>query len=483
MIRTLSEVLSSIQARPSASQLRVANLSTVNGDVPVLNATHDSRQVMPGTIFCCIRGEKSNGHNFAELAVAAGAVALLVDHELTALDVPQIVVDDTRRAMGTVAAAAFGFPADQLLLVGITGTNGKTTTAHMLEQILLADHKTVRVIGTLTQTRTTPEATDLQEQLAAFVREGVDTVVMEVTSHALELWRVAGLHYRVGVFTNLSQDHLDFHGTMEKYFRAKAKLFTAEYVDRAVVNLDDTHGQLLRDAATVPTDGYSISEVSALTLAPEHSSFELAGQDFRVPLSAQFNVSNALAAIGAARALGVSLETAARGIATVKVPGRYEIVESDKPFSVVVDFAHTPDGLDRVLSAAKSTLQTNARLLVVVGCGGDRDRTKRPQMAEIAVRISDIAIFTSDNPRSEDPQAIVNEMLVGVASNTTNTPIVEIDRRAAIAIAISQARAGDIVVIAGKGHESGQEIAGVKTPFDDRDVARAVLSGLGAGGR
>jgi UDP-N-acetylmuramoyl-L-alanyl-D-glutamate--2,6-diaminopimelate ligase len=451
------------------------------GKAQISHITHDSREIRTGTLFVCIRGANTDGHLFAKAAEQSGAVALLVDHEVSGVGIPQIVVLNTRESMGHFAAAVYGFPADKLTLIAVTGTNGKTTVAHMIETVLRADGREARVIGTLTQTRTTPEATDLQYQLAAYLAEGVTTVVMEVTSHALELFRVAGLHFRIGVFTNLSQDHLDFHGTMETYFRAKAKLFTALYVDQAIVNVDDTHGRLLRDAAMVPTEGFSIEDVSELALAPDHSSFLWRGTLLRVPMSGRFNVANALAAANVAATLGVSLETIAIGIAQVGVPGRYELIHAGQSFSVVVDFAHTPDGLERVLEAARSSL-VDGRLISVVGCGGDRDRAKRPLMAAIAQRFSNICIFTSDNPRSEDPMDIVHDMLAGI-DMTLDQPQIELDRRAAILIAVTAAKRGDIVVIAGKGHESGQEVAGVKTPFDDRDVARELLSGLGPGGQ
>ncbi len=477
MPTSLGNLLNSLRERPGAPTFSCA-LSADDESIGVVDTTHDSRNIRSGTVFICVRGAKTDGHLFAAEAVASGAVALVVDHLLATISVPQIVVADTRAAMGYVAAAVFGYPADSLVLVGITGTNGKTTTAHMLEQILLTEGRVVRVIGTLTQTRTTPEATELQAQLAAFVSEGVTDVIMEVTSHALELHRVADLHFRVGVFTNLSQDHLDFHGTMEAYFRAKAKLFTPIMIDEAVVNADDTYGRLLRDAATVPTRTYSAQNVEDLQRQPNASTFRWNESTVSVPLSGLFNVANALAAASTAEILGVAIPTIVEGLARVHVPGRYEPVVAGQPFALIVDFAHTPDGLERVLDAARSSLSVGSKLVVVVGCGGDRDRAKRPLMGAIARRMGDLAIFTSDNPRSEDPQTIVEDMLVGLENEELRAPIIELDRRNAIAIAIAHAEPGDIVVIAGKGHETGQEVAGVKTPFDDRDVARELLAGL-----
>jgi UDP-N-acetylmuramoyl-L-alanyl-D-glutamate--2,6-diaminopimelate ligase len=298
---------------------------------------------------------------------------------------------------------------------------------------------------------------------------------MEVTSHALELHRVRGIRFSAAVFTNLSQDHLDFHPTMEAYFRAKARLFTPDYSARAIVNGDDPRGALLAVSAQIPTESVTMADAADLALDAMGSSFSIGGHPVRLGMAGAFNVMNALEAAAAARTLGIDDAVIARGLATAAVPGRFERVDAGQPFAVVVDFAHTPDGLERLLRAARDTMPDGARLLCVFGCGGDRDRTKRPLMGALGADLSDLAIVTSDNPRSEDPAAIADEMLAGVAEGARNKVVVELDRRSAIERAIGAARPGDVVVIAGKGHEQGQDVQGVVTPFDDREVARVAL--------
>lgn len=451
-------------------------------DAVVTSVTHDSRRVRPGSLFCCVRGGVADGHSFASAAVGAGAVAVLVDHPMDLpAGVAQLVVDDTRAAMARVAAAFHGFPGDGMELIGITGTNGKTTTAHLLQAVLARTGRVVEVIGTLTQKRTTPEATDLQERLAELRDRGTTTVVMEVTSHALELHRVDALRFRVGVFTNLSQDHLDFHGTMEDYFQAKARLFAPERVVAAVVNADDPYGARLLADAKVSCTPYRAVDAEALVLAAEGSEFRWGGTTVHLPMGGMFNVMNALAAATTARMIGVADAVVAEGLGAVTVPGRYEPVRAGQPFAVVVDFAHTPDGLERVLQAARSSAGPSGRVLCTFGAGGDRDRTKRPLMGAVAARLADLVLITSDNPRSEDPLAVIGEVLAGAHDSPRAQVRSEPDRRAAIRGVLSEARPGDVVVIAGKGHESGQEIAGVVHPFDDRVVAREELDALGRG--
>jgi UDP-N-acetylmuramoyl-L-alanyl-D-glutamate--2,6-diaminopimelate ligase len=451
----------------------------VNAVEPITSVTHDSRRVVPGSIFCAVRGLTTDGHLFVRDAVAAGAVAVVVDHEVSDLgphpSVVQLVVDDVRQSMGEVAAAFWGQPAASLTMVGITGTNGKTSTAHMLESILVAAGHRVGVLGTLTQSRTTPEATDLQEMLAGFRDAGTTHVVMEVTSHALVLGRVSGIVFDVAVFTNLSQDHLDFHGTMEAYFRAKAMLFEASRSKQAVVNLDDPRGRLLADSATISTVGFSLADSSNMRFDASGSAFVWRNVDVVLPMGGTFSVANALAAATAATLLGVGPETVAAGLAGVSVPGRFEPVHAGQRFTAIVDYAHTPDGLARVIAAARSIVAPGRQLIVVFGCGGDRDRAKRPLMGEIAADGADIAIVTSDNPRSEDPAAIINDVLSSMSGPDRLT--VEVDRRAAIQRAVSLAGDGDVVVIAGKGHESGQTIGDVTYPFDDREVVAEAIRG------
>lgn len=440
--------------------------------------THDSRRVSDdagSTLFCCVRGMNLDGHDFAASATTDGAAALLVDHPL---DIPnhQIVVSDVRKAMGYAASIVNGDPSRAMRMVAITGTNGKTTTAHMLESILRAANRNPAVLGTLTQTRTTPEATDLHARLAELRDEGRSDVVMEVTSHALDLHRVNGCHFAVGIFTNLSQDHLDYHGTMERYFRTKAMLFVPELIDRAVVNSDDLYGRLLSDAALVPTTEIQLAHVDALSLRSSGSTFRWRGLEISLRLAGEFNVRNAICAAVAAKLLGLEDASIVEGLASAVVPGRYEPVNEGQSFSVVVDFAHTPDGLLNLLVAARASLAPHARLLTVFGCGGDRDRGKRPQMGSIAAMYSDCVILTSDNPRTEDAQAIVDEIIAGIDDVSNVTTV--LDRRLAIDTAVRGARPDDVVLIAGKGHERGQESRGVVTPFDDRDVARDALRAL-----
>jgi UDP-N-acetylmuramoyl-L-alanyl-D-glutamate--2,6-diaminopimelate ligase len=441
----------------------------------VRDAHHDSRDAAPGTLFCCVTGQSHDGHRYAPAAVEAGAVALLCERELD-LAVPQFVVTSTRAAMGEVAAAIHGRPADRLAMVGVTGTNGKTTVVHLLDAIFTAAGRRSRAVGTLTGARTTPEATDLQRLLATFVADGVDTVAMEVSSHALVQHRVDGVRYDVAVFTNLSRDHLDYHHDMAEYFRAKALLFEPVRARKAVVNLDSPEGRLLHDAARVPTVGYSLGDVSDLELDVRGSSFRWRDLDVRLALAGDFNVSNALAAATAAVELGVDPADVVAGLAAAgTVPGRFELVDEGQPFTAIVDFAHTPDGLHRALASARG-LAGERHVLVVFGAGGDRDRSKRPEMGAAAAQGADLVVLTSDNPRSEDPLAIIEAVRSGATSaSDTLELVVEPDRSAAIALAVARAQPGDVVLIAGKGHETTQTIGARVLPFDDREVLRDAL--------
>ena len=452
-------------------------LSEVVGkDVVITDVTHDSRQVVAGALFCCIGGENQDGHDFAEQAIRDGATALLVDHVLS-IDAPQVVVRDVRMSMGLMAAALRNFPSKRMHVVGVTGTNGKTTTAHVLAEILRAHGWKTEVIGTLTSERTTPESTDLQRLLSECESTGVQAVVMEVTSHALDLHRVAGTTFEVSVFTNLSQDHLDFHLTMEKYFAAKAKLFTDVYSTCGVINRDDVHGQLLLDTMTIDAMSYGLSDVTQVRMDARSLEYEIDGAHMRVQLGGQFNVMNSLAAVSAARALGISLTEIAEGLSrATPVPGRFESIDAGQSFDVVVDYAHTPDALERVLDSSRSLMSENGKLIVVFGCGGDRDVQKRQPMGEIAGAKADVVIITSDNPRSESGADIAAEINAGVrASDSHKVLCTELDRRAAIGKAFSIAQLGDVVVIAGKGHESTQTIGTETFPFNDAQVARELL--------
>jgi UDP-N-acetylmuramoyl-L-alanyl-D-glutamate--2,6-diaminopimelate ligase len=436
--------------------------------VDVLDLAYDAREVTRGAVFFCVRGERADGHDFAVQAVENGAVALVVERQLP-VDVPQVVVRDSRTAMAPAADEFFGRPTEELQVVGVTGTSGKTTTAFLVYAILAAAGLRPGLLGTVEArvggerrgvVRTTPEAIDLQRTFREMLDVGDRSCAMEASSHASQLHRLDRVRFAALVFTNLSQDHLDFHGDMESYFEAKRRLF-AEGVP-AVVNVGDDYGRRL--AAELP---------GAVTFSADGAD-ALDGIDLK--LQGRFNLENALGALHAARALGIDDDAIKRGIESVRgVPGRFESVDEGQPFSVIVDYAHKPGALENVLRTARE-LARGGRVLVVVGAGGDRDRGKRPLMGGIASALADVTIVTSDNPRSEDPQTIIDEIVAG----TTGEIEVEPDRGAAILRAIELAREGDVVVIAGKGAEQGQQLADRTIPFDDRDAARDALRALGA---
>jgi len=461
-------------------------------DVEVSELAYDNRAVTAGTLFFCVPGFTRDGHEFAADAIARGAVALVVQRPL-GLGVPEIVVDNVRQAMAPAAARFYGDPTAELQVVGVTGTNGKTTTAFLLRALLEADGRQTGLLGTVTSViggiehpvqRTTPEAIDLQRTFRTMVDLGDVACSMEVSSHALELHRADAIDFAVAIFTNLTQDHLDFHPTMEDYFQAKRRLFLGARPGRAVVNIDGHYGARLGaeldDPITFALDRDASYRAIDVRTGLDGSRFRVRGPDgeveLRSPLRGRFNVYNMLGAFAASRELGVALDTAVDAIETAgQVPGRFQPVDEGQEFAVLVDYAHTPDSLENVLRAARELGE--GRLHLVFGAGGDRDRGKRPLMGEIAGRLADRVIVTSDNPRSEDPEAIIDEILAGIGPAH---PDVEhsVDRREAIVQAISAARRGDVVVIAGKGHEQGQEFeGGRKVPFDDATVAREVLRG------
>jgi UDP-N-acetylmuramoyl-L-alanyl-D-glutamate--2,6-diaminopimelate ligase len=475
-------------------------------DVEITDLAYDSRRVAAGTLFFCVRGMSIDGHEFAADAVRRGAAALVVERVLE-LPVPQVLVSDAREAMAPVAVRFWGDPTSELTVAGITGTNGKTTTAFLLRAILEAGGRQTGLLGTVKRivgareeevVRTTPEAIDVQATFRRMIEGGDRACVMEVSSHALALRRSAGIRFDVKAFTNLTQDHLDFHSNMEQYFVAKRTLFLAgaeagasapgagTSPGTAVINVDDEYGRRL--AGEVRDSGQSLLTFSAsgaqADFRADEVEFDATGTRFRcaapdaeapvaMPLPGHFNVENALAALACATVLGIGIEPAAAALSAAdRVPGRFEPVESGQPFTVLVDYAHTPDSLDNVLRAARRV--TEARLICVFGCGGDRDLQKRPRMGRIAAELADVCVVTSDNPRSEDPGAIIAQILEGIPQR--DGVRVEPDRRAAIALALDEARPGDTVVIAGKGHEQGQEFGGGrKIPFDDRQVAREEL--------
>ncbi len=457
----------------------------------ILDLAYDARDAGPGALFFCVRGMRADGHDFAPQAVENGAVALVVERPLD-LPVPQLVVEDSRAAMAVAADEFFGRPTTELQVAGVTGTSGKTTTAFLLYAVLAAAGRRPGLLGTVETrvdgerrpaTRTTAEAIDLQRLFHEMLDAGDKSCAMEATSHGSALGRLDGLRFAALVFTNLSQDHLDFHPTMEDYFQAKRRLFFGDAPPPAAVNVGDEYGRRLADelgAAGTPLVTFGFAEDAdirpeGLDLSGVVTTFTAAGILLRTRLRGRFNVENVLGVVAAAQLLRIPEAAVAAGVESVGgVPGRFELVDEGQPFTVVVDYAHKPGALENVLRAAREL--TTGRVLCVFGAGGDRDAGKRPQMGRIASELADVPILTSDNPRSEDPAAIADQVLAGMSGE----PEVELDRRAAIARAIELAEPGDVVVIAGKGHERGQEIAGRIVPFDDREVASEALRALRA---
>jgi UDP-N-acetylmuramoyl-L-alanyl-D-glutamate--2,6-diaminopimelate ligase len=384
------------------------------------------------------------------------------------------VVTDVRAALGPMAAAFHGNPSRQLRVIGVTGTNGKTTTVHLIASIFERHGWSTGVLGTLSGARTTPEAPELQGHLAAERARGRDAVAMEVSSHALAMGRVRATRFAVAMFTNLSQDHLNFHRDMDEYFEAKASLFTGAYADAAVVNLDDDHGRILHERSEVTTIGYSIADAEDIRISALRSRFRWRGQEIDLALGGRFNVSNAIGAATVAEHLGVDRAAIADGLAVVApVPGRFEVVDAGQAFTVAVDFAHTPDALVNVLTLGRE-LAGDHDVLVVFGCGGEKDVAKRPLMGEVAARLADRVVLTSDNPRGEDPLAIIEAVRGGIRDEAGLT--IEPDRRSAIELAVRSAKPGDVVIIAGKGHEEVQIVGDEEIPFDDRAVALEALT-------
>ncbi|MFM9693974.1 UDP-N-acetylmuramoyl-L-alanyl-D-glutamate--2,6-diaminopimelate ligase [Streptomyces europaeiscabiei] len=490
-----------VSATPLAELAGQVGAEQPGSAAQVTGITHDSRAVRPGDVYAALPGARLHGADFVDQAVGLGAVAVLTDpsgaERVAATGLPALVVENPRARMGELAATIYGHPGRDLLQIGITGTSGKTTTAYLIEGGL----RTVRstgLIGTvemrigderIKSERTTPEATDLQALFAVMRERGVDSVVMEVSSHALVLGRVDGCVFDVAVFNNLSPEHMEFHSGMEDYFQAKARLFTPERSRLGVVNLDDEYGRRLVDEAAVPVVTFSAEghpdadwRAEDVRVGPMDSTFTVVGPKgeritARSPLPGTFNVANTLAAVAALAVAGIDPQTAADGIAAVPgVPGRLERVDAGQPYLAVVDYAHKTDAVESVLKALRKV--TEGSLHVVLGCGGDRDRTKRVPMGAAMARLSDTAVLTSDNPRSEDPLAILATMLEGAASvpaHERGEVLLFEDRAAAIAAAVARAQPGDTVLVAGKGHEQGQDIAGVVRPFDDRQVLREAI--------
>ncbi|MFI8346041.1 UDP-N-acetylmuramoyl-L-alanyl-D-glutamate--2,6-diaminopimelate ligase [Streptomyces sp. NPDC085596] len=494
--------VSAISLAELAGQLGTAAPAESTGSAGVTGITHDSRAVRPGDLYAALPGARLHGADFATQAAGLGAVAVLTDpagaERAAATGLPVLVVEDPRAQMGELAATIYGHPGRDLLQIGITGTSGKTTTAYLVEGGLKAADRATGLVGTvetrigetrIKSERTTPEATDLQALFAVMRERGTDAVAMEVSSHALVLGRVDGCVFDIAVFNNLSPEHMEFHSGMEDYFQAKASLFTPERSRLGVVNADDEYGRRLVTEATVPVVTFSAEghpdadwRAEDVQIGPMDSTFTALGPGgqrvhARSPLPGPFNVANTLAALASLAAAGLDPQTAADGIAAVPgVPGRLERVDAGQPYLAVVDYAHKTDAVESVLKALRKV--TKGRLHLVLGCGGDRDRTKRGPMGAAAARYADTAVLTSDNPRSEDPLAILAAMLEGAASvpaHERGEVLLFEERAAAIAAAVGRAAAGDAVLIAGKGHEQGQDIAGVIRPFDDRQVLREAI--------
>ena len=460
--------------------------------VEISDLAYDTRAVGPGALYFCVPGERHDGHEFARQALERGAVALVVERVLE-LDVPQLVVPDVRRGMAQAAVIFFGDPTKELEVGGVTGTNGKTTTAYLLRSILASAGRRPGLLGTIESRiggehrpaiRTTPEAIDLQRAFREMLDAGDRSCALEATSHGSELGRLDGVRFSALAFTNLGQDHLDFHGTFERYFEAKRRLFVAGERPPAADNVGNEYGRRLADELrtlghdSLLTFGFADDadiRPEQLELDANGARLVAGGIQLRTSLRGRFNVENVLAAVALARLLGIENDSIAAGIEALKgVPGRFEAVDEGQAFAVIVDYSHKPEALENVLHTARE-LAPN-RLICVFGCGGDRDRGKRPVMGRIAAELADVAIVTSDNPRSEDPEAIIAEVVEGADASLEAEP----DRATAIERALALAQEGDVVVIAGKGHEQGQELADRTIPFDDREVARHVLRRLGA---
>nr|WP_206209583.1 UDP-N-acetylmuramoyl-L-alanyl-D-glutamate--2,6-diaminopimelate ligase [Streptomyces sp. SID10362] len=490
-----------ISATPLAELADQLGVTAPDGSAEVTGITHDSRAVRPGDLYAALPGARAHGADFVTQAAGLGAAAVLTDpagaERVAAAGLPALVVDDPRARMGELAATIYGHPGRDLLQIGITGTSGKTTTAYLVEGGLRTA-KSTGLIGTvemrigderIKSERTTPEATDLQALFAVMRERGTEAVAMEVSSHALVLGRVDACVFDIAVFTNLSPEHMEFHSGMEDYFQAKAQLFTPKRSRLGVVNVDDEYGRRLAGEATVPVVTYSAEghpdadwRADEVEVGPLDSTFTVLGPKgeritAKSPLAGPFNVANTLAAIVSLAAAGLDPQAAADGVAAVPgVPGRLERVDEGQPFFAVVDYAHKTDAVESVLRALRKV--TEGRLHAVLGCGGDRDTTKREPMGAAVARFADTAVLTSDNPRSEDPLAILATMLQGAASVPAHergeVQVFE-DRAAAIAAAVARAEPGDTVLVAGKGHEQGQDIAGVVRPFDDREVLREAI--------
>lgn len=455
-------------------------------DVEITGVHYNSKEIKPGNLFVAIAGFVTDGHKYIPSAVANGAVAVVAQKYTDGIDVPQIIVGDSRIAEAKVCSTFFGNPSNKLQIIGVTGTNGKTTCTYLVKQILEKEGKKVGLIGTnqnmigdkiIETGRTTPDAFELHKLFSDMVEENVDCVIMEVSSHALELNRVYGCRFASAGFTNLTQDHLDFHITMDNYAAAKEKLFSM--CDNAVINADDKYGKDMSLRAKCNTISYGVTSDCVLKaenviLGESGVAFKIGDTDFSLGIPGDFSVYNALCAIGIASSLGVPMERIAQCLASAGgVKGRAEVVKTDTDYTVMIDYAHTPDGIENILKTVRGF--ASGRVVIVFGCGGDRDNTKRPIMGDAAGRLADFCVVTSDNPRSEDPMKIIS--MIEPAVKATGTPYVVIEnRRDAIKYALDNAKKGDVIVLAGKGHETYQILADGTIHFDEREVIRDILA-------
>ncbi|MDK2809921.1 MAG: UDP-N-acetylmuramoyl-L-alanyl-D-glutamate--2,6-diaminopimelate ligase [Petroclostridium sp.] len=469
----------------------------VNGDqnAEISGIAYDSRRVKPGDLFVCIKGFKVDGHEFISQAIGQGAAAVIVEKEVEDVKVPMIKVKNSRRALALISAAFFGNPSSKFKLIGVTGTNGKTTTTYLIKTILEQGGSKVGLIGTnqnmigdkvLPAERTTPESLELQQLFSDMVKEKVDYVVMEVSSHSLELNRVDGCNFEIGIFTNITQDHLDFHVTMENYLKAKTTLF--KRCKKGIINIDDSSSEYILNNGTCEMITFGIDKeadihAKDIEISEKGVKFDVDtpyGSKFiELGIPGRFSVYNALGSIGACLALGISLEQIQQGLKQAKgVPGRAQIVETGKDFTVLIDYAHTPDGLENILNTVNGFAK--GRVVTLFGCGGDRDKTKRPIMGEIAGKLSDFCIITSDNPRTEDPLQILNHIEEGIKKTDCSYVVIE-NRFEAIKYALENAKKDDVIVLAGKGHETYQILKDRVIHFDEKEIVESILREAGNG--
>ena len=475
LLEGLNEV--DVACYPAGASIQDLNISSIE---------YDSRSVIDGSLFCCLVGQHADGHDFASQAISSGARVLLVERRL-ALPIAQVIVGEgnARPAMAVMSANFYRHPSRSLVMVGVTGTNGKTTVTHMVASILEASGMPVRVTGTLGGARTTPESPDLQRMLADAVTSGTKAVSMEVSSHGIVQHRVDDIHFNVAVFTNLSPEHLDFHATMSDYFEAKAALFTPDRVDTAVIYTGDEWGRsLVGRVSGMDVLTFNDSDISDVSIGASGSSFVIDGMPIYIPMIGVHNIRNGVAAIRVAQSLGISHDAILDGLAGMPpLPGRFNTHEMSGDRLVVVDFAHTPEALEELLKSARQLVSApGEKVICVFGCGGNRDRLKRPDMGKVASLLADRVILTSDNSRYEEPEDIIREIIDGVDEQNRDRVEVYIDRREAIEHAIGSLGIGDVAVVAGKGHETTMEFKGQISHFDDSEVVRSCIDTIESGG-